>query len=547
MKLADLKISVRLAGLSGFLIIGALMVGAVGWNALRDSNARLTESAERAAKLEHAVDVARIAQVNFKTQIQEWKNILLRGRDAEAFDKYLQAFTKKGQETQASLKELQDTLAGLGVTTPLVMESEKALRRLEDQYLEALAKFDPQAADGSQVVDALVKGMDRAPTKNIDDIVAFVSKTSLELHDKDLKDAEADYRATLNFLIATIGLAALLGIVATYWIIRSITRPLHEAIAVAETVASGDLTLKITVHSKDETGQLLSALKHMNESLVTIVGQVRRGTDNIANGSGEIAAGNLDLSSRTEEQASSLEETASSMEQLTATVRQNADDARLANELAISASAVAMQGGEVVSQVVQTMEAINQSAARIGDIISVIDGIAFQTNILALNAAVEAARAGEQGRGFAVVATEVRSLAQRSAAAAKEIKELIGASVDSAQAGSKLVADAGDTMTKIVSSVQQVADIIGRIQHASQEQSTGIAEVDQAIGQIDQATQQNAALVEEAAAAAQSLQNQADILADAVRVFKVDSQREVLPMHSERQEKPVLRKIALAA
>jgi methyl-accepting chemotaxis protein len=334
-------------------------------------------------------------------------------------------------------------------------------------------------------------------------------------------EIEQSYLSSRRFMIG-FGLAMLgLGALCSWWLTRGITVPLGRAVAVAVAVADKDLRSEIEVSSRDETGRLLQALKSMNDGLSGIVTQVRSGAESIASASTEIASGNLDLSSRTEEQASNLAETASSMEQLTATVRQNADNARQANQLALNAAEVAQRGGSVVAEVVDTMQAIHTSARQIVDIIAVIDGIAFQTNILALNAAVEAARAGEQGRGFAVVATEVRNLAQRSAAAAKEIKELINNSVDKVDAGSMLVSQAGATMNEVVGSIQRVTDIMGEITAASVEQSSGIEHVNHAISQMDAVTQQNAALVEEAAAAAASLQEQTDALAQVVSIFKL--------------------------
>jgi methyl-accepting chemotaxis protein len=322
----------------------------------------------------------------------------------------------------------------------------------------------------------------------------------------------------------TLGAIVAFGVMLTH----SITRPLKNAVGIAQAVASGDLTGRINVESTNETGKLLSALKEMSEKLAEIVGRVRQGSDTIATATSQIASGNLDLSARTEEQASSLEETAASMVELTSTVKQNTGNAVQANELAISASAVAIKGGSVVAKVVDTMESINASSKKIQDIIGVIEGIAFQTNILALNAAVEAARAGEQGRGFAVVATEVRSLAQRSANAAKDIKVLIGDSVLQVEAGSQLVAQAGATMDEVVTSVKRVTDIMGEIAAASKEQSAGIEQVEQAITQMDDVTQQNAALVEEGAAAAQSLQNQAAELSKVVGIFKLGNEKQTL-------------------
>ncbi len=330
--------------------------------------------------------------------------------------------------------------------------------------------------------------------------------------------------ATARTVVVAISVFALLaGVLIAWRLTVGITRPIAEAVAVAQTVAAGDLTSRIETKSRDETGQLLRALQAMNGALVEVVSQVRASSDSISTGATQIATGNADLSQRTEEQASNLEETAASMEELTSTIQSNAETARQASQLASSASAVAAKGGDVVGQVVSTMQDITQSSRKISDIIGVIDGIAFQTNILALNAAVEAARAGEQGRGFAVVASEVRSLAGRSAEAAKEIKTLIGASVERVEVGSRLVADAGETMADIVAQVKRVADLIGEISAATSEQSSGIGQVGEAVTQLDQVTQQNAALVEESAAAADSLNQQAARLVQAVSVFKLEA------------------------
>ncbi len=340
---------------------------------------------------------------------------------------------------------------------------------------------------------------------------------------EQMAEASAVNASVRILVLAAAAAAIALSVFLAWFITRSITLPLSRAVQVAQTVAAGDLTSHVQTDRGDEAGQLLEALEDMNAKLQGIVSQVRIGTDAIAVGSSEIAKGNLDLSARTEQQAGSLEETASSMEELTSTVKQNADNARQANVLAATASDVAVKGGAVVAQVVQTMDEINDASRKIVDIIAVIDGIAFQTNILALNAAVEAARAGEQGRGFAVVASEVRNLAQRSASAAKEIKVLIDASVSKVDTGSRLVNQAGNTMEEIVSSVRRVTDIMGEISSASMEQEAGIGQINQAITEMDNVTQQNAALVEQSAAAAGALQEQADALAQLVSTFKLDA------------------------
>jgi methyl-accepting chemotaxis protein len=339
--------------------------------------------------------------------------------------------------------------------------------------------------------------------------------------------AQEQAEAGTNLAATVVGVLVLVCVALAggfgWWLTRSIAVPINEAVQHARAIAGGDLSQAVSIQAGGEAGELARALAEMQASLRRLVGEVRSSTDSITTASAEIATGNQDLSARTEQTASNLQQAASSMEQLTSTVRQSADSARQANQLASSAAEVAARGGSVVSQVVTTMNEINTSSKKINDIIGVIDGIAFQTNILALNAAVEAARAGEQGRGFAVVASEVRSLAQRSAQAAKEIKGLIGASVDRVEAGSRLVADAGKTMSEIVGSVQRVSDIIGEITTASSEQSDGIGQVNTAVTQLDQMTQQNSALVEESAAAAESLKDQAQRLSQAVGAFRLEA------------------------
>ena len=389
-------------------------------------------------------------------------------------------------------------------------------------YVASFTKVNQLIADGKRdEATHVMKSETLVALDKLQESVKELAKQQQILFVERGMQIEQDIGFTRSLLII-LGVAAVaVGVSFSWWVSRSITLPMNEAVKIAQRVATGDLTSRIEVTSRDETGQLLQALRDMNHALVNIVNEVRSGTETIASASQQIASGNADLSSRTESQASSLEETASSMEELTSTVKQNADNARQANQLAVSASEVAVKGGAVVSEVVDTMGSINESAKKIVDIIGVIDGIAFQTNILALNAAVEAARAGEQGRGFAVVASEVRNLAQRSAQAAKEIKALIDTSVEKVDAGSKLVDQAGETMQEVVESIKRVTDIMGEISSASAEQTSGIEQVQQAVAQIDETTQQNAALVEEAAAASESLREQADKLTHVVSVFKL--------------------------
>ena len=420
--------------------------------------------------------------------------------------------------------EARDKLVAMGLTA-----SEKSI-------LDQVASLDQQvdaptkeafkmlvSFNGEEAVKLIATQIDPLQQKalvEISKLVDLQDAASVELS----TTAEKSASKLVGVLTAVGAVVLLAGVAFSMILTRSITRPLSEAVEIAQRVASGELSHREAATGNDEISELLNALKEMNDNLFKIVSEVRQGTDAIAIASSEISTGNADLSSRTETQAGALEETASSMEEITATVRHNADNARQANGLVTSASQFAIQGGEEVGKVVDTMNSIKESSRKIVDIISVIDGIAFQTNILALNAAVEAARAGEQGRGFAVVASEVRNLAQRSASAAKEIKNLIGDSVEKVDSGSKLVDAAGKTMKEIVTSVKHVADIMSEITAAGLEQSTGIEEVNRAITQMDEMTQQNAALVEQAAAAAESMEEQAENLARVVSAFKLGAQ-----------------------
>jgi len=372
----------------------------------------------------------------------------------------------------------------------------------------------------AELAQALASTRDSAD--RIDALLTELTRRKEERAKQASEETTQLYASSRTLMLMIIAAAVGVGMALGWLISRSITRPLAQGVTAAERIAAGDLTVEIDAKGRDETALLLQALSGMKNNLANIVSGVRGNAEEVATASAQIALGNQDLSQRTEEQASALEETAASMEQLSSTVKQNADNARQANQLALGASTVAIQGGEVVGQVVDTMKGINDSSRRIADIISVIDGIAFQTNILALNAAVEAARAGEQGRGFAVVATEVRNLAGRSAEAAKEIKGLITDSVERVEQGTALVDQAGVTMTEVVTSIKRVTDIVGEISAASTEQSQGVAQVGEAVSQMDQVTQQNAALVEESAAAAESLKTQAQQLVHAVAVFKLD-------------------------
>ena len=516
MRFANMKIGVRLGLGFGLILLLVAAMGATGIMRLENINDASRNLVDHSLQKQKAAEDWLLA-----TSVNGVRTLaLVKSSDPESqqfFQKAITAQSKQITELQNGVEaslvtpEEKQLFAEVGKKRAVYVDLRKAIFAVKEKGNEAEAK---------QLIDSkMIPALDAY----VDSVRAVLAHYQNEVKLAD-QSITADYASGRMTLIIGAVIALILGALIAWRLTVGITRPLQEALSMAESVAEGDLTARSTMAvGDDEAGLLLKALRRMQDSLAKTVTQIRMGTDTIATASSEIASGNLDLSSRTEEQASSLEETASSMEELTSTVKQNADNSRQANQLAVAASAVAVKGGAVVSEVVNTMGSINDSAKKIVDIIGVIDGIAFQTNILALNAAVEAARAGEQGRGFAVVATEVRNLAQRSAAAAKEIKALIGDSVEKVDAGSKLVAEAGTTMDEIVDGVKRVADIMAEITAASQEQSDGIEQVNQAIGQMDQVTQQNAALVEEAAAAAESLQDQARNLAQAVSVFQIGS------------------------
>lgn len=500
------------------IVIGVLSVLLVGIGGLGLYGIHQTNSGLQTVYDDRAVPLMDIATINDKWQISRM-NAVVAANSADT------AVATARAANSALLYEEINQIWSVYMTTYLTPEEARLAENYSKQataYVESRDRTFQLAMAGDFEGAIHNARMDAAGKFDaLHETIFSLIKLQGAVAGQEYAEAQSMYENILWVSGAAMFFGVLLAVILGLMLIRAVIGPLNEAIAVANAVASGDLTSRIEAKSTNETGRLLQALKQMNDNLVDLVGKVRLSTDSISTASGEIASGNADLSQRTEQQASSLEETASSMEELTSTVRQNAENARQASQLAVGASDVAVKGGAVVGQVVETMSSINESSKKIVDIISVIDGIAFQTNILALNAAVEAARAGEQGRGFAVVATEVRTLAQRSAAAAKEIKELIGDSVNKVEDGTRLVDEAGATMDEIVNAVKRVTDIMAEISAASQEQSAGIEQVNQAITQMDEVTQQNAALVEEAAAAAESMQEQSHGLIEAVTVFKL--------------------------
>ncbi|MBV8124503.1 MAG: MCP four helix bundle domain-containing protein [Burkholderiaceae bacterium] len=532
--ISNLKIGSRLALAFASLLVLLIIVSLVGFQGVSTTYAGLKTVYE-----DRTVCLGQLAEIGSLTQANRGLvSMMLIEADPEGNRAKFAQVDKNLERIHSIWKDYTSTY--------LTPDEQK----LADEYTTLRSDYDKDvmtplrtALTAGEMVTAsqIYKGKMSELAPKIHDVLEKLIKLQIDVAAEEYAKAGSARTTTVwTSLLVTIGAVAL-GVLLAWAITKSITMPVADALQFARAVAAGDLTSKLKATGRDEIAALIAALRDMNDGLVRIVSQVRQSSDSIATGSAQIATGNADLSQRTEEQASNLEETAASMEQMNSTVKQNADTAQTATQLASSASAVAARGGEVVGQVVATMDEITASSKKITDIIGVIDGIAFQTNILALNAAVEAARAGEQGRGFAVVASEVRSLAQRSAEAAREIKALISQSTEKVETGARLVGEAGTTMDDIVAQVRKVADLIGEIGAATLEQTQGIGQVSEAVNQLDQVTQQNAALVEESAAAAESLKHQAANLADVVNIFKLEQ------FHSTAHAAPTPKSVKPAA
>ena len=537
MHLNNMKVGVRL-GL-GFGLIVALMLIASAMSVYRISG--LHDSIDLIIKNRYPKIVATgDLQSKISDQARFLRDAIIAVNPADV-DKWLGKLDEDSNQIKVIFNNLEET-----ITSPKGKEVLVAAQTKRAAYLEVRSQLVKLIKAGNtEVTAAYLFGDFQKPQLDYFDAAGKLASFQESLMSEDGEQAAESAKSAITNAIGITAFAAIFAAVVAFLITRTVTKPLNQAVQIATNVAVGDLTTRIEFTNSDETGKLLGALREMQTNLEKMVSNVRGSSQNVANASTEIAQGNNDLSARTEQQASALEETAASMEELSSTVKQNADSARQANQLAASASAVATQGGEVVAQVVETMKGINESSRRIFDIISVIDGIAFQTNILALNAAVEAARAGEQGRGFAVVASEVRSLAGRSAEAAKEIKSLINASVERVEQGTMLVDKAGVTITETVASIRRVTDIMGEISAASSEQAAGVNQVGEAVSSMDQVTQQNAALVEQMAAAASSLNSQAQELVKVVAGFKLnDSQHN---FRSSMQAQPIASPVKASA
>jgi methyl-accepting chemotaxis protein-1 (serine sensor receptor) len=517
----DLRIAVRLGLLGAVMLAAAVIVGFGGWRGLTRTHDLQVQSTQTAAQFAAAVDMARVAQVDFKKQVQEWKDLLLRGTDTDAFKTYHDAFVAQSNAVDKDLAALKQQMAVLGIKTDGVDAALATHADLGSKYLAAIQHYDPKDAKSMHVVDGMVAGIDRAPTAAIDGLVASMKQdaqaVSLQI-DRQSRDA---FHAACLFLICVLLCAMIAGAVLIWLLAYSITAPIGRAVKVAQAVAEGDLSVQVSASGRDEVGRLLAALNAMNGQLRQVVNTIRAGSTEISASTRQIASGNQDLSARTSEQAAALEETSSSMQEFTNSVNTNAMRAHEASRLAESAADIAKQSGSAMSEAVNAMGQVQDVASRITEITETMDRIATQTHILALNASVEAARAGEAGKGFNVVAGEVQSLARNSRSASSTIRSLIEESVTIIESGTQMIARAEAMVGKLLDSVDDVARTVNAIAEQSREQATGIRQVNRAVQQMDEVTQSNAALVEEAAAAADTVQRRAHVLVESVAFFKL--------------------------
>lgn len=517
----DFPIAVRLGLLGVVMLAATVIVGFGGWRGLVRTHDLQVRSAETAAQFAAVVDTARVAQVDFKKQVQEWKDLLLRGGDAEKFKKYHDAFVAQAHAVDADLATLKHQMAELGLDTQGVDNALATHAELGEKYLAAIQHYDAKDEKSVHVVDGLVAGIDRAPTTAIDALVAGMKKEA----DAASKRIDIQSRAAFSeacMLLASVVLCAMIAGALLVWLLAySITTPLSRAVKVAQAVAEGDLSTEVVATSRDETGRLLAALGVMNKQLRNVVSVIRAGSTEISASTRQIAAGNQDLSARTSEQAAALEETSSSMQEFTTNLNTNAVRAHEARRLAESASHTALQSGAAMSEAVDAMTHVQNVANRITEITETMDRIATQTHILALNASVEAARAGEAGKGFNIVAAEVQGLARSSRTASREIRTLIEESVTIIASGTQIIGRAESMVGKLLNSVDDVTKTVDAIATLSMEQASSIQQVNRAVHQMDEVTQNNAALVEEAAAAADTVQVRARSLVESVEFFKL--------------------------
>lgn len=543
----DLRIAVRLGLLGVILLTATVIVGLGGWRGLTRTHDLQVRSTETAARFAAAVDTARVAQVDFKKQVQEWKDLLLRGADPAVFNKQHDAFVTQAHAVDMDLATLKREMGELGLDTHGVDTAIATHADLGTKYLAAIQHYDAKDEKSVHVVDGLVKGIDRAPTAAIDGLVAGMKHEADAASKRISEQSSAAFRQAC-MLLASVVLSAMIAGAALVWLLAySITVPLGRAVKVAEAVAEGDLSTDIAATSRDETGKLLTALAVMNTQLRNVVGVIRAGSTEISASTRQIAMGNQDLSQRTSEQAAALEETASSMQAFTNSVNANAMRANEASRLAKSACDIARQSGAAMSEAVGAMTQVQDVASRITEITETMDRIATQTHILALNASVEAARAGEAGKGFNIVAAEVQALARSSRTASSEIRALIEESVTIIGSGTQVISQAESMVGKLLDSVDDVTETVASIAALSVEQADGIQQVNSAVRQMDEVTQHNAALVEEAAAATGSVQMRARLLVESVEFFKLDGKQAAHGMSTQTDKGHAVNQVQLQA